>query len=200
MHVTIFQVEKHKRHFSNTVKLTFRSQRKLKLYCVCTIAELYLQRIENRYIKQWLDSNEIYYYKRFVDDIIILINTQKIKEEQLLTNINSIDKNPSFNITKEDNNNKINFLDFRLARNKYNIQVNIHRKETSTDTVIHYLSNQPIEQKMAAFRYYINRILTLPLTQEGRNEEWATIINKAKNNGFPIGKITRLKTQLATRP
>ena len=41
-----------------------------------TLAELYLQSIENRYIKQWLDSNEIY-YKRYVDDIIILINTQK---------------------------------------------------------------------------------------------------------------------------
>jgi len=53
---------------------------------------------------------------------------------------------------------------------------------------------------MAAFRYYINRLLTLPLTQEGRNKEWATIINIAKNNGFPIGKITRLKTQLATGP
>ena len=53
---------------------------------------------------------------------------------------------------------------------------------------------------MAAFKYYINRLLTLPLTQEGRNEEWATIINIAKNNGFPIGKITRLKTQRATGP
>ena len=144
-----------------------------------TLAELYLQRIQNRYIKQWLDSNEIYYYKRYVDDIIILIITQKLQEEQLLTNINSIDKHLSFNITKEDNNNnKINFLDFRLARNKYNIQVNIHRKETSTERVIHYLSNQPIEQKVATFRFYINRLLTLPLTQEGRNAEWATILKQ----------------------
>jgi len=53
---------------------------------------------------------------------------------------------------------------------------------------------------MAAFRYFINRLLTLPLTQEGRNVEWTTILNIAKNNGFPIEKITRLKTQLATRP
>ena len=36
MHVTIFHVGKHKRHFSNTVQLTCRSQRSLKFYCVCT--------------------------------------------------------------------------------------------------------------------------------------------------------------------
>ena len=34
-----------------------------------TLAELYLQRIEKEYIKQWIDSEEIYYYKRYVDDI-----------------------------------------------------------------------------------------------------------------------------------
>ena len=34
-----------------------------------TLTELYLQRIEKEYIKQWIDSEEIYYYKRYVDDI-----------------------------------------------------------------------------------------------------------------------------------
>ena len=33
-----------------------------------TLAELYLQKIEKDNIKQWLDSNEISYYKRYVDD------------------------------------------------------------------------------------------------------------------------------------
>jgi len=53
-----------------------------------TLAELYLQRIENDYIKQWIDSEEIYYYKRYVDDIIILFNKNKIQEEQILHDIN----------------------------------------------------------------------------------------------------------------
>jgi len=52
---------------------------------------------------------------------------------------------------------------------------------------------------MVAFRYYINRLLTLPLTQKGKNTEWATILHLAKHNGFPIKKINRLKTQLITR-
>jgi len=44
-----------------------------------TLAELYLQRIENEYIKQWLDSKEIHYYKRYVDDILILFNTKNTR-------------------------------------------------------------------------------------------------------------------------
>jgi len=58
-------------------------------------------------------------------------------------------------------------------------------------TTIHYTSNHPIEQKMAAFRYYINRLLTLPLTQEGKNKEWAEILNMAKSNRLPEDKITK---------
>ena len=160
-----------------------------------TLAELYLQNIEQKYIKQWLDSEEIYYYRRYVDDIIILINTQKIQEEQLLNKINSINNNLTFSMTQEESN-KINFLDLTLIRHNSIIVINIHRKETSTDTVIHYNSNHPIEQKMAAFRYYINRLITLPLTQEGKDTEWTIIQNLAKQNGFPIEKITKLKTQM----
>jgi len=52
---------------------------------------------------------------------------------------------------------------------------------------------------MAAFRYYVNRLLTLPLTQEGKDKEWAEILNMAKSNGFPEDKVTKLKTQLTTK-
>ena len=52
----------------------------------------------------------------------------------------------------QEESNKINFLELTLKRNNNNIVINIHIKETSTDTVIHYNSNHPIEQKMAAFR------------------------------------------------
>ena len=36
------------------------------------IAEIYLQYLENVYIKRWLDSKEILFYIRYVDDILIL--------------------------------------------------------------------------------------------------------------------------------
>ena len=163
-----------------------------------TLAELYLQRIENDYIKQWIDSEELHYYKRYVDDII-LFNINKIQEEQLLQGINRIDQNLTFKLTTEDNN-KINFLDLTITRKINKLEIGIYRKETNTDTAIHYLSNHPTEQKMAAFRCYINRLAALPITQEEKNTERTTILNMAKNNGFPTDKIVSLKTQMLKHP
>jgi len=156
-----------------------------------TLAELYLQRIENNYIKQCIDSEEIYYYKRYVDDIIILFNINKIQEEQLLQGINHIEQNLTFKLTTEDNN-KINFLGLTITRKISKLEIGIYRKETNTDTVIHYLSNHPTEQKMTTFRCYINRLATLPITQEEKTTEWTAILNMAKNNAFPTYKIVRL--------
>jgi len=47
-----------------------------------TIAGIYLQYVEETYIKQWWDTNGIMYYKRYVDDILIIYNNQKIKNIQ----------------------------------------------------------------------------------------------------------------------
>jgi hypothetical protein len=44
------------------------------------IAEIYLQYLENIYIKHWLDSKEILFYKHYVDDILILYDQQKTDE------------------------------------------------------------------------------------------------------------------------
>ena len=111
-----------------------------------TLAELYLQRIEKEYIKQWIDSGEIYCYKRYVDDIIILYNNNRTQEEQILQGINHIDKNLSFKLTTE-HKNSINFLDMTIYRKEKKLEIGIYRKETSTDTTIHYTSNHPLEQK-----------------------------------------------------
>jgi hypothetical protein len=38
--------------------------------------------------------------------------------------------------------------------------------------------------------------LTLPITEESKQEEWETVITMAKNNGYPIGIINALRTKL----
>ena len=42
----------------------------------------------------------------------------------------------------------------------------------------------------------INRMLTLPLTTERRNNKWQTILRMANNNQYPLHLITRLKTRI----
>jgi len=122
-----------------------------------TIAEIYLQYVEETYIKQWWDTNEIMYYKRYVDDVLIIYNNQKIKDHIIEEKINKLDRNLEFKMTTEDNN-KIHYLDLTLQKNNNNIELSIYRKPTDTDTTIHFQSNHPQEQKIAAFMYYINRM------------------------------------------
>ena len=59
-----------------------------------TVAEIYLQYIEEMYIKQWLDSKEIIYYKRYVDDILIIYDQNRTNEQAILHQINTVYKKP----------------------------------------------------------------------------------------------------------
>jgi len=98
-------------------------------------------------------------------------------------------------INTEDED-RIQFLDLTIHRNKHNMTINMYRKPTETDTTIHYLSNHPSEQKMAAYRYHINRLNTLPINKEGKEKEWDNIRRMAMNNGFPKDSIKKLRKKL----
>jgi len=101
-------------------------------------------------------------------------------------------------MTTEENSN-INFLDLTINRGRKNISTNIYRKATNTDTTINYLTNHPFKQKIATFRYYIQRMLTLPISQIGINKEWAIICAMAKSNDFPEGIIHNLRKKLTLK-
>ena len=47
-----------------------------------------------------------------------------------------------------------------------------------------------------AFRYCIDRMITLPITEKSKQEEWKTIFTVAKSNGYPVNTINNLKTKL----
>jgi len=95
-----------------------------------TMAEIYLQYVEANYIKQWWETDEIIYYKRYVDDILIIYNNQKINKDRIEKEINKIDKNLEFKMTPESNN-IIHYLDLTLQRRSNNIELSIYRKPHS---------------------------------------------------------------------
>jgi hypothetical protein len=74
-----------------------------------------------------------------------------------------------------EDNNTINYLDTTIYRNNTSIDTCIFRKPLETGTVIHLTSNHPYEQKMAAFNYYINGLLTMSITEKSK-QEWKTIL------------------------
>ena len=89
-----------------------------------TLTEIYLQLIEGRYIKHWIVNQDTVYYKRYVDDILIIIDTSRINENTVRDNMNNIDENLEFKITLETNNS-INYLDMTIIRSTKGMDIYI---------------------------------------------------------------------------
>jgi hypothetical protein len=149
-----------------------------------TLTEIYLQYLEEIYVKHWLQNREIILYKRYVDGILIIYDQSKPDETTIYNTINNNDKNLEFKITGEENNT-ISYLDLSINRNSNHIELGIHRKPTHMDIILHRSSNQPYDHKLAAFKYYINKMVTLPITEQAAKQEWEKIIAMPQNNGFP---------------
>ena len=54
----------------------------------------------------------------------------------------------------------------------------------------------PFEQKLSAFIFYINRVITLQITEQAKQQEWNTILKIAKNNGLSLHSIYNLRNKL----
>jgi len=167
------------------------------------IAEKYLQHIEKLHIKHWIESKEMIYHKRYVDDIIIIFNHSKTNETAITSIRNDINEQLEFKATMEVNK-VINYLDLTIHRNINNMELSVYRKPTNANITIQYTSKHPRDHKRAAFTHYINRELTLPITEQATTQEWQNICNIAQQTGFPKKVIQHLKekgiTKLKERP
>jgi hypothetical protein len=110
--------------------------------------------------------------------------------------MNSIDENLEFKIT-EDTNNSINYLDMTINKSIKGIEISVYRKPTSTDITIQHTSNHPQDHKNAAYRYFINRKVTLPNSERARTQERKYILSSAQHNGIPVHKIRDMQEKIA---
>jgi hypothetical protein len=133
-----------------------------------------------------------------VDDILIIYDQTRADEDTIYSMINSIDEHLEFKISREENET-ISYLDLSMNRNTNNVALDIYRKPTYMDITIHFSYNQPHDHKIAAFKYYINRMITMPITEQAVKQEWNKIIIMARNNGFPKHIIHKLRSKLITK-
>ena len=104
--------------------------------------------------------------------------------------MNNIHKHLEFKLTEEENKT-INYLDLYIHRNNNNnVQIGIYRKPTQTDTTIHFTSNHPLQHKLTAYIFYLNRLLSMTITEQARQHEWNATCTIAVNNGFPYNYYT----------
>jgi hypothetical protein len=98
-----------------------------------------------------------------------------------MNHMDNIDKNLEFKLSEEENNT-INYLDLSVHRNTNSIDIRIYRKPTHTDATIQFSNNHPLEHKLAAFNFYTNRMLTLPIIKQAKQQEWKIVLAIAQNN------------------
>ena len=108
--------------------------------------------------------------------------------------MNNVDKHLAFKMSTEEHS-VTNYLDLSINRNTNNMELYIYRKPTYIDITIHFSSNHPYGHKLAAFHYYINRMLTMPISEQGKKKEWNRILTMARNNGYPTQLLHGMKKQ-----
>jgi hypothetical protein len=106
-----------------------------------------------------------------VDDIFIIFDSSKIDEETMYNNIKNIDQHLEFKLSTEENRT-ISYHDVTISRENSKVNLNIYRKPTYKDIAIHASSNHPYDHKVAVFNYYINRMNTMPITEQTAKQEW----------------------------
>ncbi|XP_017479420.1 PREDICTED: uncharacterized protein LOC108368960 [Rhagoletis zephyria] len=156
------------------------------------LMEVFMQTLEEKYMKNLSTNLGVKFYARYVDDVICLIEGNK--EKQILDYLNKQHQNIKFTMETEEER-KINYLDLTIKINDTTnkIEFEIYRKPTATDTIIHNSSNHPQQHKNAAFRQLITRLERTPLTEDDYKKELDTIYAIAENNGYRRGLVEKLR-------
>ena len=79
--------------------------------------------------------------KKIPNDCEILLNTDLIKPDDLLTILNSVNNDIQFSV--ELNDKKLPFLDILIIKSDKNIWMNVYSKSTDSKRYVSYLSNHP---------------------------------------------------------
>jgi len=122
-----------------------------------TMAEIFLQQLENSIIKHLIDAKILSFYTRYMDDILLIYDSTRTNPDNIQQYIDTIHSNVQLSSTMESENN-IHFLDLSITRRPTCLNISIFHKHTSTNTTINFLSNHPLEHKMAAYRYLTHRM------------------------------------------
>ena len=158
------------------------------------LSELYIQHMEHTKATHTLTKPGIVAYFRYVDDILLIYNKRLIDIEDVLSSLNIFCPNLKFTLEREKDN-KLNFLDINIEKTNTSFSYNIYRKDTTTDTIIPMDSNHPLEHKMAAIRYLINRANTYNLHPTQKQTEMDNIMHILHNNGYNPSVIDVIQRQ-----
>lgn len=160
------------------------------------LADIFMDHFENK-LFQIIQNNKILFWFRYVDDVLACFSGTSRQLDQFLNVLNNIHPNIKFKLETEIDN-KINFLDLTIFHKNNNLEFDIYRKPTHTDVCIPLDSIHPTTYKLSAYRSFIHRAFSIPLSKENFEKEILNIKNIARNNGFDSNIIDRLVNKKRT--
>jgi hypothetical protein len=131
----------------------------------------------------------------YVDDRLHISNNKNKDADQILSKLNTLHPNIKFTEEKEKDN-KINYLDLTITREKQNLKYAIYRKPTNTSLIIPKHSNHPPQHKMATFHSLIHRMYNIPLSPEETTKERNIIYQIADENGYSRNTVNKIENKI----
>lgn len=98
---------------------------------------------------------EIPFYKRYVDDCILAVPSNK--ENDILNTFNSFHPRLQFTIENENENNSISFLDILLTRKDQNVHTDWFFKTTHSERYLNFNSIAPVKYKISVVNGLVDR-------------------------------------------
>ena len=154
-----------------------------------TLANIIMTEFETVIIKRLINSGIIVFYKRYVDDTLVLAKPTDIKH--ILNTFNTFDSQIQFTVDQFPDND-IHFLDIQILPNG----TTVYRKQTHTGQYQHYSSYTPWLRKISWIRALIHRAHNICSNDELLNLELNNIVSFMSWNGFPRKLSRKLLTLL----
>ena len=152
------------------------------------LANLFMSHHEEKWLKS-RTGKKVKFYKRYVDDIFCLMETEKMADD-FLTYLNKQHKNLKFTIEKE-NNRILPFLDIKLEKGENGTKTSVYKKKTDTGLLTNFTSFVCYKYKTCLVKTLIDRIFKINNTWKGFHGDITKMEDILQKNNFPSKLITK---------
>ena len=124
-----------------------------------TLTNIILCYHESNWLKDCPEDSKPVYYKRCVDDIIVLFNRRE-HAQFFLEYMNQKHKNMKF-LIETGINGSLSFLDVKIFRENDKFVTSVFRKETFSGVYTNFISFIPLDYKFGLVHTLLNRCFNL---------------------------------------
>ena len=153
------------------------------------LANVFLCHHEINWLRKCPTSFTPTLYKRYVDDIFVLMDSKK-SLMCFFRYMNSKHPNMSFTYETEEND-QIPFLDILVCRSNEKFNTSIYRKPTFSGVYLHFCSLMPIEYKFGLISTLLHRCYALVSSYVIFDLEVEKLKDIMQNNGYPLKIIDK---------